>query len=120
MFARDLHQLLATFSLLGMGAVTVEGGVRAARGAAPSMWASRTFGALLLLVAVTAAGGLALLVGGHRPRELLHLLYAVLAFGAVPVADSVGRGWSPRGRALARTGGAVVGIALIVRLFATG
>ena len=120
MFAQDLHQLLAGFTLLGMGAVTVEGGVRAARGASPSTWASRASGALLLLVAVTAAGGLALLAGGHRPREFLHLLYAVLAFGAVPLADTISRGWSPRGRALARLAGALVGVALIVRLFATG
>jgi hypothetical protein len=120
MFAQHLHQLLATLSLLSMGAVTVEGGVRTARAASPSRWASRTSGALLLLVVVTAAGGLALLLGGHRPRELLHLLYAVLAFGAVPLADSISGGWSPRGQAVARLVGALIGLALILRLFATG
>jgi hypothetical protein len=120
MFAQDLHHLLAALSLLGMGTVIVEGATRLARGACPSRWASRTSGALLLLVGVTAAGGLALLLGGHRPREILHLLYAGLAFGAVPVADSLTRRASPRGRAVGRLAGGVTGLAVILRLFATG
>ena len=75
-----------------MAGIVVEAGVRTATGRPPGRWASGAASALLLLVGMTAAGGLALLAGGHRPAELLHLVYAALAFGA----------------------------GLIVRLFATG
>jgi hypothetical protein len=34
-------------------------------------------------------GGLALLLDGRRPKEWLHLVYALLAFGLVPLADSL-------------------------------
>jgi hypothetical protein len=90
MFARDLHVILAAVSILAIRAVTVEGGVRA------------------------------LLLGGHRPRELLPLVYAMLALGAVPVADMIAARRPARTMALSRLGGALLGLAVIARLVATG
>ena len=69
---------------------------------------------------MAAAGGLALLVGGRRPTEWLHLLYALLAFGLVPLADNLTTQASPRRQALARLLGALVAAVLILRRFATG
>jgi hypothetical protein len=46
--------------------------------------------------------------------------YAVLAFGLVPVADSLARRARPRARGLTTFGAAVVALVVIVRLFQTG
>jgi hypothetical protein len=118
--ARDLHDLLALVSIFTMGVVVLEGGVRTVRDVPPGRWASRLSAVMLVLVGMTAAGGLALLAGGHRPRDFLHLLYAVLAFGAIPLADQLAAHASPRRRAVARFLGALVGFGVILRLFTTG
>jgi hypothetical protein len=75
---------------------------------------------LTLVLVVTAAGGLGLLVGGARPRELLHFVYGVIAVGAVPVADSLTRQADPLPRAIARLIGVLVSLVVILRLFGTG
>jgi len=82
--------------------------------------AARLDGLVLLLVAVTAAGGLGLLAGGARPHELLHFVYAVVAIAALPISTSVSARWEPRRRGIATVIGALVGLAVIVRLFGTG
>ena len=69
---------------------------------------------------MAAAGGLALLLGGRRPAEWLHLIYALLALGLIPLAESLTTQASPRRQALARLLGALVAAVLILRLFATG
>jgi hypothetical protein len=69
---------------------------------------------------MSIAGGLALLLGGRRPKEWLHLVYALLALALIPLADSLTVQASPRRRALARLLGALVAVGVIVRLFATG
>jgi hypothetical protein len=74
----------------------------------------------LVLVGMTAAAGLALLVRGERPREWLHVLYALLAFGMVPAVDSVALRAGARAQGWARFAGAVVALAVAARLFATG
>jgi uncharacterized membrane protein len=120
MFAQDLHKFLAVLSLVALAVVTVEAGVRAARALAPGRWVVRIANIMVLLVALTAVGGVALLIRGHRPHEMLHLIYAVLVLGAVPVADSLARSRGARGQAMARVLGALVGLGLAVRVFATG
>lgn len=75
---------------------------------------------MLLFVAITAAGGLGLLVGGARPHELLHFVYAVVALAALPISTSVSARWGPRRQAMATVIGALIGLAVIVRLFGTG
>jgi hypothetical protein len=82
--------------------------------------AARLDGLVLVVVAVTAAGGLGLLVGGAHPHELLHFVYAVVALAALPISTSVSARWEPRRRGMATVIGALVGLAVIVRLFGTG
>jgi hypothetical protein len=121
MFASDLHVLLAGVTLLTLAAATAEGAARAARGRPAGAAAARTRAAVLLAVGLTAAGGLALLVAGHRPREWLHLVYAALAFGLIPTADNAASSLrSERSQALARLGGGVVALIVVLRLYATG
>jgi hypothetical protein len=120
MFAHDLHVLLALASLAAIGLVTIEGAVRLARARPPGRAAAAGSSTVAILLGMTAAGGLALLVSGHRPKEFLHLVYALLALGLVPLADSLAVQARPRRRALARLGGALIAAGVIVRLFATG
>jgi hypothetical protein len=116
----ELHLVLATVSLIAMASVAAEGAWRALRNRPPGRIASAAPSILLLLLAVTMAGGLGILLGGGRPRELLHFVYAGLALASVPIADSVARHSTPRRRALTRLVGALLGAAVIARLFATG
>jgi hypothetical protein len=75
---------------------------------------------VLVLVAMAAAGGLALLMAGHQPREWWHAMYAGFAFAMIPLADSLTLRASPRWKALARILGTLIALAVIVRLFQTG
>jgi hypothetical protein len=120
MFAHDLHLLLALVSLAVMVLVAGEGAVRLVRAQPPGKLAGVGSGTVTILLGMAAAGGLALLLGGHRPAEWLHLLYALLALGLVPLADSLTTQASPRRQALARLLGALVAGVVILRLFATG
>ncbi|MFI6603683.1 hypothetical protein ACIBHX_46260 [Nonomuraea sp. NPDC050536] len=120
MFAHDVHLLLALVTTVAMLVVAADGAVRVASGSPPGRIADVGAKVLLVLVMMAAAGGLALLVSEHRPGELLHGMYAFLALGAVPVADSLFSRTSTRPRALARCLGAVVGVVILVRLFNTG
>lgn len=75
---------------------------------------------MLLVLVVTIAGGLGLFVGGGRPREVLHFIYALVAFGMLPVVDLLARRMGPRGRAIATLAASLIGLGVIVRLFQTG
>jgi hypothetical protein len=119
-FAHDLHLALAWTTALGMFGVAVEAALRIVRRQPPGRLAEVGLGLSLVLVGMTAAAGLAMLVRSDRPSEGLHFLYAILAFGLVPVADSVAANASPRRRALARLAGAVIALGIVARLFATG
>jgi hypothetical protein len=120
MIGPELHLAFATASLVAMASVAVEGAWRALRGRPPGRLASAAPIILLLVLAVAMAGGLGILLGGGRPRELLHFVYAGLALASVPIADSVARHSTPRRRALARLAGGLFGAAVIARLFGTG
>jgi len=120
-FARDLHVLLAILTMLSVVIGTLEGAVRAVRGRPAGIAADRTRTAVVFSVVLTAAAGLALLVGGHRPHEWLHIIYVVLALGLMPVADNAATMLrSDRGKALTRVGGGLVSLVVVTRLFATG
>jgi hypothetical protein len=75
---------------------------------------------VLLLTFLAAAGGAGLLLGGGRPRELLHFVYAAVAMMAVPVSTSFSAGWPPRRRWMLTLLGVLVALVAIQRLFATG
>jgi hypothetical protein len=57
---------------------------------------------------------------GSLPRSSCTWVYALLAVGLAPLADSLTARASPLRRALARLGGALVAAGVIARLFATG
>jgi hypothetical protein len=120
MFARDLHFLLAIATLAAIIAVAAEAAVRLVRGRLPGRFVARSLAVVLILVVMATAGGLALLVGGHRPREWWHAMYAGFAFAMIPLADSITLRASARWKALARLLGALVALEVIVRLFQTG
>jgi hypothetical protein len=119
-FARDLHVVLALVSVVAMAGVAVEGAGRAFLRRPPGRFAAATRGAAVVVVGMTMAGGVAMLVRGDRPGELLHFVYSVLALALVPFADSLAAHASPRRRGLARLLGALVALGVIARLFATG
>ena len=75
---------------------------------------------LLIAVGATIAGGLGLLVGGGRPREALHFVYAVIAFAVLPVANSIARRSGPRAQAWVALAAAAVILVVMLRLFGTG
>lgn len=100
--------------------VGAEAGWRAWLRSPPAGWAERLDGLLLVVLAVAIAGGLGLLVGGARPHELLHFVYAVVVIGALPIAGTLSRGASPRARGLSSLAGALVALIVVARLFATG
>lgn len=120
MFARDLHVLLTVATGLAMLATTGEAAIRLIRGRPPGRFAARSLAVALILVVMAAAGGLALLAGGHRPREWWHAMYAGFAFAMIPLADSIALRAGPRWKALARLIGALIALEVLVRLFQTG
>ena len=72
-----------------------------------------------IAVAIVAIGsGLLLLAAGGRPADALHFVYAAAAIAALPIARFAGVFASRRG--LAVVVGAVVLVALVVRLSQTG
>ena len=115
-----LHLFLAIASVAVVALAGLEAGIRAVRGRKPGRLSARISGSVLLILGVTAASGLGMFVGGARPHEMLHLLYAGLAFSAVPVTDMLAGRLSPRARAASSTVAALIGLVLIVRLFMTG
>lgn len=115
-----LHWFLALASAAVMTLAGLEASVRAVLKRKPGTLAARSAGGVFLLLGVTAASGLGMFLGGARPHEWLHLLYALLASAAVPVASTLASRASLRGRALASAAGALIGLVLIVRLFMTG
>lgn len=118
--ALELHRWLAILSAALVALVAIESAWSLRNRSAASPAGSRFQAVMLLALGVTIAGGLGLLVGGARPRELLHFVYAALAVGALPVAASIARGSSPRRRRMATLVAALVAIAAVLRLFATG
>jgi hypothetical protein len=118
--AAQLHQLLAIASALVAIVVGLEAAWRAVHRSLPGPHVAQIEGLLTVVLVIAAAGGLGLLAGGARPRELLHFVYGVIAVGAVPIADSVTRQADPRPRAIATLIGAMVSLVVVVRLFGTG
>jgi cobalamin biosynthesis protein CobD/CbiB len=100
--------------------IAVEAAWRAWRRSPPGDIADRLEGILLLLLMVAIAGGLGLLVGGARPQELLHFVYAIVVLSAMPIADTLTKEASPRARGLASVIGALVALVVVLRLFGTG
>lgn len=116
----QLHTWLAVTGALVIVLVGLDGGRRAWRRAPPGDMTARLEAVLLVMLGVTIAGGLGLLVGGGRPREVLHFVYAIVVLGSVPIAVTVSARASPRTRGLASLAGAIVALVVVARLFGTG
>jgi hypothetical protein len=116
----QLHLWLAVASVLILVLAGLEAAQRAWRRAPPGQFASRFEGLTLLAVGIAAGGGLGLLVGGARPHEMLHLVYAVIAFAALPIAAGLARQASARTRGLASLAGSLIALVVVARLFGTG
>jgi len=118
--AKDVHLTLAILSVLTLFAATIEGLIRAIKSKPAGAAAGRLGIAVLVVVGITAAAGVALLISGKRPHQWLHLVYAAMAFGLIPVADNAAFAMeSPRNSGLARFGGGVVALLVVARLFVT-
>jgi hypothetical protein len=112
--------LLAIVSAIVAMLAGIEAAWRAARGLPRGVPAERLEYLFVLAIVVSIAGGLGLVAGGTRPQELLHFVYAIVAVGALPIADSISRNASPRRQGIATLIGALVALAVIARLFGTG
>lgn len=100
--------------------VGAEAAWRTGRGSARDRAAERLEQIVVIALLATVAGGLGLLLGGGRPREVLHFVYAIVALGALTAVDSLSRRAAPRLCGVASLLGAFVALAVIVRLFQTG
>ncbi|HEY6056583.1 MAG TPA: hypothetical protein VIV06_01050 [Candidatus Limnocylindrales bacterium] len=118
--AIELHRWLAIASVLAAVLVGLEAAWRMWRRWPRGLAAERLGRLLVLALVVTMAGGLGLLVGGDRPRDILHFVYAVVALGALAIADSIARRAGPRAQGMASLVGALVALAVIARLSQTG
>jgi hypothetical protein len=116
----ELHGWLALASGFLATLVGVEALLRAVRRSPPGSAASRLEGVLLVAIGVTAAGGLGILAAGGGPRELLHVVYAVVALGILPVLGRATSRWEPRRRGVVTLLGAVVTLVALLRLYTTG
>lgn len=74
----------------------------------------------VVAVGVSAAGGLGIVAGGGAPSDVLHFVYAVLAFAISPSAALMARSRTPRVRALTTLVAALITAVVVLRLFQTG
>lgn len=74
----------------------------------------------LAVIAVQAALGIALAIGGRRPHDGLHLVYGPATLLALPVAMLIGARSDERGEHLALLGGCVAVVLLSIRAIQTG
>jgi hypothetical protein len=120
LFARDLHIGLAVASVVAFAVVALEAAGRVFTGHPAGRFAGTTSTVAIILVGMTAAGGLALLVSGERPSESLHFVYAVLAFVVLALRNSLTESAESRRRAIGTLVAAAIALAVVARLFATG
>ena len=115
----EAHLVLG-LGLLGLVAVIVLVAAPAAlRGKAPPPHYPLLHRAATLLIAIQVVLGILLFAGGRRPRDTLHLVYAVAAVLVMPVAWSMVRREQSRAR-LYQLGGTVLLLGVIFRLATTG
>ncbi|HET6820636.1 MAG TPA: hypothetical protein VFH98_08790 [Candidatus Limnocylindria bacterium] len=118
--ALELHRWLAIVSAVLLAGAVVESAWSFRGRSVDPPAGSRLRGVAIIALLVTIAGGLGLLLGGARPRELLHVVYAAIAVGALPVAASISRSWDARRIRIATLIGTLIMLVAVLRLFATG
>jgi len=115
-----IHRLLAWAAVASVVAGVTWSAVLAVSGRTGGPVFERFQAAVVSLLVLAAASGLLLLALGARPTEGLHLLYAAIAVGLIPLARSfLGRAGGRRATGLLVITFAVLG-GLVFRLFTTG
>lgn len=119
----QVHAWLAVAAAIVAAAIVVLGALDAVRlftGTTARRWLDR---ALLVLLAVVAAGavlGPFVLVLVGPPREWLHLVYAAAALAAAPVARAIAAARAPSRMGGWVAVGGLVTLAALLRLWGTG
>ena len=115
-----IHRLLAYAAVAGTGLGLGWSILLALTGRAEGPAFEWFQAAVVGVFVVGAASGVILIASGDRPGEGLHLLYAVIAIGVVPLARSfLGRAHGRRPAVLLLVAFAAL-VAVLYRLFTTG
>jgi hypothetical protein len=115
----ELHAAAATGLIAGAVGFAVVGGVMAALDRAPA-WLDWLRIALVIAIAIQAAIGLLVLVGGSAPAEQIHWLYGVVVLAVPVLAPSIVEEAPPRWRAAVFALAGLLVAILAWRLAATG
>ena len=115
-----LHRLLAYVAVAGVVAAIAWSIVLLAGRRTGGPGFERFQAGVVALLVVDGAAGLTMLASGGRPREGLHILYAVVAVALIPLARSFFGRASERARTVLLLVGFVVLGAVLYRLFTTG
>jgi hypothetical protein len=116
----DLHRAIG-LAVLALAAVaagwSVALSVRSGAGGRPYL---ATLAIVVAGALAAALLGLVLLAGGPGPGDPLHLVYGVVAVGALPIAAVAASGRRPRTQSLVLLAAALVEVGVLVRLVQTG
>lgn len=115
-----IHRLIA-YAAIGGGTIGIGWSVLIVirrRSGGPAF--ERFQAAIVSLLVIGAASGAILLVSGTGPTDALHLLYALIAIGLIPLARSFLGQVSDRGAAAVLLAAFVAIGAILYRLFTTG
>lgn len=75
---------------------------------------------VVITIAIAGALGLAMVVSGQTPDDVLHIVYGVLALAVLPGAVLVASGRTARGRTIVAAVATIVLAILLMRLLQTG
>ena len=109
------NALLLLMLLLGLWGVVMGLAKRSAGGSFRS-----TYVLAMGVFGLQAAIGAALLISGHRPKDMLHLIYGVAPFLALGLAYSYSGRAEPRRESLTLGVAALFTFGLIIRAYTTG
>jgi hypothetical protein len=115
----ELHRTLALIALAIGAGIGLLAALGALGGRPRRLAVDRAVLAALSVIALAVVSGLGMLLGGQRPHDLLHLLYAAAALLALPIAR-FGGGVAARHRGPAVAIGGLLVVLLVVRLYQTG
>jgi hypothetical protein len=115
-----IHLALAATAAAALALTLAIGLLTLARDRSPQPWLDRIILVDLAVGALAALSGLALVLAGDRPKDVLHLIYGVVVLAVVPSTRYMARAGRWRRRAGWISLGALIGLALVGRLAMTG
>jgi len=113
-----LHGLGGSIVLVAEVLFVIGSALMSRRGGSP--WVGRAVIVVAALLAAEAVLGAITWLGGDRPREALHYLYAVAALATLPLAATFASEAPPRPRAMVMALAGVLLVILTWRLASTG